>query len=249
MSKFLCALLISFALPASSAIAQADPDLATNVLIGERLASVLRAGRSVVAANQDLINNPALGDKGLTSEAFLAEMNTLYQSRWGETPLSELPGDADLDLIVAQLAAMRAVIDENQDTINAAGVGFKGFIPAVFARLVNERFAEGMNSTAIVKVTAPLDLVRNRKARPDEWEAKIIDDNFRSSTWEKGLPYFEEVTSNGETVFRMIFPEYYAKSCLSCHGSPAGETDVTGYPKEGGAEGELAGAISITLQR
>ena len=248
MPRLLFALLVSFVLPVSSAIAQTNSDLAANVLVGERLASVLRAGRSVVAANQELINDPALGDKGLTSDAFLGEVAELYQSRWGEPPLANNPDNANLDLIVAQLAAMRTVIDENQDTINAPGVGFKGFIPAVFARLVNESFEVGVNSIATVKVTAPLDLVRNRKARPDEWESKIIEDNFRSSAWEKGSPYYEYITSNDETIFRMIIPEYFTKSCLVCNGSPAGETDVTGFPKEGGAEGDLAGAISIILR-
>jgi hypothetical protein len=47
----------------------------------------------------------------------------------------------------------------------------------------------------------------------------------------------------------MLFPEYYAESCLSCHGEPKGEIDVTGYPKEGGKMGDLGGAISIVLFR
>ena len=49
--------------------------------------------------------------------------------------------------------------------------------------------------------------------------------------------------------FRVMAPEYYAASCLSCHGSPKGETDITGYPKEGGAENDLGGVISIALYR
>jgi hypothetical protein len=45
----------------------------------------------------------------------------------------------------------------------------------------------------------------------------------------------------------MMMPEYYAASCLSCHGSPKGETDITGYPKEGGKEGDLGAVISVIL--
>jgi hypothetical protein len=47
----------------------------------------------------------------------------------------------------------------------------------------------------------------------------------------------------------MMTPDYYAASCLICHGSPKGETDITGYPKEGGKEGDLGGVISIVLFR
>jgi len=42
-------------------------------------------------------------------------------------------------------------------------------------------------------------------------------------------------------------PEYAGPTCLSCHGAPKGERDVTGMKKEGWKEGELAGAISIVL--
>jgi len=44
-------------------------------------------------------------------------------------------------------------------------------------------------------------------------------------------------------------PEYYGEACLACHGNPKGEVDITGHPKEGGALGDLGGAISITLYR
>ena len=51
----------------------------------------------------------------------------------------------------------------------------------------------------------------------------------------------------GHPAFRMMAPEYYAASCLSCHGSPKGSLDITDYPREGGEEGDLGGVISITL--
>jgi signal transduction histidine kinase len=36
-------------------------------------------------------------------------------------------------------------------------------------------------------------------------------------------------------------------NCLECHGEPAGEPDVLGYPKEGWKIGDLAGAVSIVM--
>ena len=48
---------------------------------------------------------------------------------------------------------------------------------------------------------------------------------------------------------RTLIPEYYGPSCLTCHGSPQGEIDITGFPKEGAREGDLGGIISITLYR
>ncbi|TIT57686.1 MAG: DUF3365 domain-containing protein, partial [Mesorhizobium sp.] len=77
-------------------------------------------------------------------------------------------------LLEAQIGAMREVVNEQQDDINRAGIGFKGFVPAVFARLLNEKFAAKVGNEALVRVTAPEQLVRNRKSLPDAWEASII---------------------------------------------------------------------------
>jgi hypothetical protein len=44
-----------------------------------------------------------------------------------------------------------------------------------------------------------------------------------------------------------VTPIYYSQDCLVCHGSPKGILDISGYPREGAKEGELAGAISIRI--
>ena len=57
-----------------------------------------------------------------------------------------------------------------------------------------------------------------------------------------------EVDADGKSV-RVLLPLFYGKDCLSCHGTPKGERDVTGYPREGAKEGELGGAISVKIPR
>ena len=220
---------------------------ATEVELGNRLAAVLRAGRSVISNSQSLINDPEITDKGLTGEVFYERIIETYLEKNGLHPLDGDLTERELQLTETQLRAMVEVIDENQGIINAEGLAFKGFIPAVFARLANEKFGEEMAAQAAVKVTAPKELVRNRKARPDKWENQVISENFQDADWPAGEAFFEATTVDGKDAFRMLIPEYYSESCLACHGSPAGETDVTGFPKEGGQLGELAGAISITL--
>lgn len=214
---------------------------------GNRLAAVLRAGRSVVSANQELINDASMGDKGLTPDIFLEKVAAVYEEAIGEPMLTDGLTDLQRELTEAQLEAMRQVVEEAQPLINQEGMGFKGFIPAVFARLTNERFGEMVGTTAHVKVTAPLHLVRNRKAQPDDWEIAAIEEKLDTPDWEKGAPFFEVLSADSGGKFRMLIPEYYSQSCLSCHGGPAGEMDITGFPKEGGEEGALGGAISITL--
>ena len=214
-----------------------------------RLASLLRSARSVIASNQDLINDPKGGDKGLTGDHVLELASEAYLKANGTAPLYDGQDATEARLIAAQMEAIRAVMTENQATINADGLGFKGFVPAVFGRLVNESFAGLVGTEARVKVTAPQDLVRNRKALPDEWETKVIESYLMSPEWPKGQVYAELGEMDGKSAYRVLVPEYYSAGCLACHGEPAGEIDITGYPKEGGREGDLGGVISISIFR
>lgn len=213
------------------------------------LAELLRSARTVIAGHQALINDPSVGDKGLTGEAVLAQAIGVYREKTGEDLRRLDPNLPYAGLLRAQMAAIREIVEEHQATINARGVGFKGFVPAVFTRLVNERFGRKVGRQARLKVTAPPRLVRNRKARPDAWETEAIAGRLQSPDWPRGNILTAETELDGRTALRVLVPEYYGEGCLSCHGGPAGTIDVTGYPREGGRVGELGGVISITLFR
>lgn len=215
--------------------------------IGTKLADMLRASRSVVSANQALINNPDIGDKSFTGEKFLGKAEAIYLERVGSPLLTDDLSARDRRLLEAQRQAIRKVVADHQDEINQLGVGFKGFVPATFGRLMNEEFGVIAGREARIRVTAPPDLVRNRKARPDQWEQNILETKMLAADWPKGEVFTEEVEFEGRPAFRMLLPEYYDASCLTCHGEPRGEMDITNYPKEGGKEGDLAGAISIVI--
>jgi hypothetical protein len=220
-----------------------------DAVIAHSLADMLRAGRTVISNNQGKINDPNLGDKGLGGKAVLAEAVKIYQANTGVDPATIDPASRQGRLLRAQMDAIAEVMDANQTTINAAGTGFKGFIPAVFGRLVNEAFAKRAKSEAEVKVTAPQALVRNRKSKPDAWENDVIVKKLLAPDWPAGQVYSATAEANGRPAFRMMVPEYYAASCLSCHGSPMGEMDITGYPKEGGHEKDLGGIISLVIYK
>ncbi len=237
--------VVLLALPLTAAAPQTSDDPA----IAASLARMLQAARTVISANQALINDPDKGDKGLTGQVVLAQTLKIYHDATGTDPMTIDPQSREGRLLHAQMDSIVEVVDANQATINAKGVGFKAFIPAVFARLVNEAFARRAGDEASVKVTAPIDLVRNRKALPDAWEQSIIESKFLSPDWPKGKAFEAVVDSGGHTVFRMMTPEYYAASCLTCHGDPKGSLDITGYPREGGKVGDLGAVISVTLKR
>jgi len=220
-----------------------------DVEIAVSLARLLQAGRSVISSNQALINDPSRGDKGLTGDVVLAAAIEKYTKTSGINPTSLDPTSRKGRLLQAEMASIKEVMDENQSLINEKGSGFKGFIPATFARLVTERLQQKIGNEAEMKVTAPPALVRNRKSRPDDWERSIIEIKFLSPGWPRGQLFWQVQPNKGREAFRVMVPEYYAASCLSCHGGKKGEMDITGYPKEGAKEGDLGGIISITLFR
>jgi hypothetical protein len=232
-----------------SAVAQTTTTADSDFTTGTRLANMLRASRGVISAKQPLINDADLGNKMFTGDRLVNEAESNYAKLVGSPLIGNDLSARDRRLLEAQKQAMRKVMDAHQEEINRPGVGFKGFIPAIFARLANEEFGTIAGQDARIRVTAPSDLVRNRKARPDSWEKNIIDTRLLSSNWPKGKTFTEEVEYEGRPAFRMLLPEYYSESCLACHGEPRGEMDITSYPKEGGKIGDLGGAISIVIFR
>ena len=230
--------------PTGPVLAQAEQERAISLA----LADMLQSARGVIGSYQDRINAAEPTDKGLTGDYILREAMAAFMAKGNPAP-ADFQDEKLRRLLDAQAAAIVEIIDENQATINREGVEFKGFVPAVFARLVNERFLEKVGNEATVKVTAPLSLVRNRKARPDEWESGVIESTLMSTDWSTGAVYEEAASVDGREAYRVLVPEYYSEGCMACHGAPAGEIDVTGYPKEGGTVGQLGGVISITLFR
>jgi len=217
--------------------------------IAKSLATMLQAGRTVVSRNQNRINDPNIGNKGLDSKAVLAETIKIYRDATNIDPYSIDPKTRHGKLIRIQMDSIAEVIDVHQQTFNRQGVGFKGFIPSLFARLVNEAFGRRAAGIAEMKVTAPPQLIRNSRARPDQWEAEVIDSKLLAASWPKNQFYAAITQTKGKTAYRTAVPEYYGNTCLSCHGSPKGEIDITGYEKDGANEGDLGGVISITLYR
>jgi hypothetical protein len=238
--------LIGMIMPASFG---QQPPAEEDAKIAQSLAEMLRDARAIISNNQGRINDPEIGDKGLSAKVVLDQAVESYKKNTGVDPMTIDPASRDGRLLRAMMAAITDVIDANQSTINAKGIGFKAFIPAVFGRLVAESFARLANGEAELKVTAPPELVRNRKARPDGFEDRIIKAKLLDPAWPRGQPYSEMADAKDRPAYRVMVPEYYASSCLTCHGTPKGEMDITGYPKEGAKEDDLGGVISITLYR
>jgi len=212
----------------------------------KEMATLFRAARGVIAKNQAHINDPAIGDKGLSSDAVVAKAKENYKTATGHDLVIDM-ATREGQFMQAELDAIAAVMAEAQPLINEEGKGFKGFLPAVFAGQVATKTSEALKGKAELKLTAPKEFVRNRSNRPDDWEGNVIESKFKSDGWAKDQVFSEITQKDGKSAFRLIMPEYYAEGCLACHGEPKGEMDITGGAKEGGKLGDLGGAISVTL--
>ena len=214
---------------------------------GRLLAVLLDAGRIVIGHTQLLLNDPTKGDKGFTSEVFAKQTIAAFKERTGHD-LSNLSASTVPEMAKPLLARLleesQKTVASYQTVINMPGIKYKGLIPATFGTETGARFQSW--SGVYMKQTAPDSLVRNPKNKPDAFESDEMKKMGEPSFPRVGEQIVSTVMEDGKTM-RVLLPLFYRKDCLICHGSPKGERDVTGYPREGAQEGDLGGVISVKL--
>ena len=213
----------------------------------EYMMSFLGFALTAATGDQALLNNPDIGDKGITADKVVANSDAKFKEKSGFSFLEGSHSDVYGQARKALIESIRDVVNDAQGSINTKGVGFKGFIPASFRSKVSLRFNEKMSGKMRFQATAPQGLLRNRKHRPDTWEDKIMYGKFMLADYPKNQPYSESTTVDGKTAFRYMKPLYYGEKCLACHGEAKGEPDISGYPKEGAKLDDFAGAMSFIV--
>jgi len=210
--------------------------------IAVAVAEYMISGRAVVAKNQALINDASKGDKGFTAAAYEAQVRQefLARTKMDITLINKSLTDEFSSTLYAVHSAAKDVIDEAQPQVNEPGKGFKGFNPAVFGARTGKKLRE--KTEVIFKQTSLR--YRGDYNKPDEFEAAVLK---KFETGERGKAHFEEAVVSGKKVVRYMFPLYIEQSCLTCHGDPAGEKDVSGRIREGYKLGEVRGAISVIV--
>jgi hypothetical protein len=209
--------------------------------VAEHLIELVKIGREVVSEHQTTINDAAKAEKGFTAD-FVADqvMERFKKKTKIDLRIPNVVPQANFYLALVE--AERDVVDEAQPVINRQGVGFKGFLHAVFAHRVGEHFYK---KTGVRMKLTGVDY-RTLKSKPDEFEQEVLR-MFSDPRHPKDQVYVRSTVVDGRPVLRMMDPEYASASCLSCHGAPKGEQDIAGMKKEGWKEGSLAGAVSVIL--
>ncbi len=235
--------VISVALPSTWGSAQ---DHEQEREASRLLAILFDSGRLVVGMNQELINDASKGDKGFTPAVFEKQVLAVFEQRTGvslSNSNDKIPAIAR-PLLDRLLEESKKTIDSYQTPINIPGIRYKGLIPATFGTETASRFQSW--SGIYLRQIAPERFLRNKKNQPDKYEADVLKALAeQASTSGESQPNWE--VTDGGTTLRFVLPLYYSKACLVCHGEPKGQRDISGYPREGGKEGELGGAISVKL--
>jgi len=210
------------------------------------LAALLDAGRMVVDQNEGLIDDPHKGPKGFTPDVFGRQVADEFARRTGidlgHIRAAAVPTLAK-ELLPLLFEAEKQVVADAQVIINQRGIGYKNFIPATFASHAATKFS----NRSQVRLKQTTLNPRNPRNAPDAYETAIL------KAWTAtGVGMGGSIDKHSETIendgrVRILMPLRYHRHCLSCHGEPAGQLDVSGFPKEGAKEGDLAGAISITI--
>lgn len=146
-------------------------------------------------------------------------------------------------VLAQQMDAVWEFMASNQDRLEQIsytedGV-YQGLHCAIVGRSVGALFTSQSSYTTRFVNFNP----RNKADQPDEFEAAALEAFNEGASAE----YFAIAEHEGEEVFRYLAPMRIEENCLDCHGEPAGEIDVTGYPKEGWQIGDVGGAISIVM--
>lgn len=219
----------------------AQPSQKETERTAELLATLLDAGRVVIERNQPLINDSRRGDKGFSPDVFerlvLDEFFRQTQIDLNRSA-SSLPLHAK-DLLTLLLLASKEVVADAQFVINQRGIGYKNFIPATFGSQAARKFSKQSNVTIKQTTLDP----RNLRNAPDAYEETVLRRLAHQPA--STTPLVEWI--DGGRLLRAMMPIYYSEDCLTCHGSPKGILDISGYPREGAQAGELAGAISIQI--
>lgn len=152
---------------------------------------------------------------------------------------------AEARILEKSVRATWDFIDYEQPNINYDRDGtynFKGLYCSLVGKSVGKLFTLSTDGRYTLRYTR-LD-PRNALDAPDEFEQRALDAFYHEGASE----YTGFVNAaDGSREYRYVGPIYLTDSCLECHGAPAGELDVTGFPKEGLSAGDIGGAVSISM--
>ena len=180
----------------------------------------------------------------VTIVVFLLLVVSIVADVWLQNRQSEEALHEQAYILSEQMQAVWDFMAVNQDRINTDADGdynFKGLHCSIVGTSVGALFTD--RTDYVIRYVS--DMPRNEQNRADEFEEKAIA-AFRQNGNLINYASFGTI-DNGEEYYRFMVPLKMTSGCEECHGNPAGEVDVTGFPKEGMKTGDIVGVASISI--
>ena len=153
-----------------------------------------------------------------------------------------------------EMDAVWQFMDNSQYTINNTSDGvfeFKGLHCAIVGKSVGAIFSAGNDYSIRYTNFEP----RRAQDKPDSFEAEALTlfgegsaiEHYRIVEDDDDADRAQTSADSGAAQFRYVQALRVNESCLECHGEPAGEIDITGFPMEGWTLDSVGGAISVVI--
>jgi hypothetical protein len=221
------------------------------VVVGE-VSKMYLAAMVYIFKNQAMINAVDANKDDLFGKNFVNNIKGVYKGKFkSDFPLE----DHNAKKMLVQ--SMIEVMEDNRALLYDKKIGFKGFIPAIFAfQLAEKLTVKGVGLK--IKFTRTKEGLRNRLNSPDDWEVDIMKQYKK----EPRIYYDPNGTVDGKEAYRQFTPLPMQPFCLNCHGVPVQNPlnkgkdesqwtniDVTGFSMEGWKGSDFGGGVSISIEK
>ena len=219
--------------------------------VAQQTTYIFVAAMKTIFQNQALINAVDADKSQLFGELFLDQVKTTYLTTFKK----EFP-KSDNVVIREMLLSMKVVMETNKALLLDKKISVKGFIPAIFAFQLSQRFSNTQLPMKI-KFSGFADKLYNALNKPDKWEQAVLA-RIAGPKWSKGTTHFEIV----EDEVRYMYPLYHDKQCLNCHGAakdnllnqnqPASKWtnfNAAGFKMQNFKLHQLAGGVSFSMDK
>jgi len=216
------------------------------------ISKIYYASMTYIFSNQKLINATHFEKEELFGDKFINNLKVEYSKKYN----TDIFPDKNSRLVKALLEAMVEVMDDNKTLLLDEDITFKGFIPAVFAFQISEKYAKKGLGVRL-KFTNERQRIRNKFNSPDSWETNAIKliKEFKLKEYYVDNGKYKDVRAQ-----RLMIPVNMSQMCLTCHGTPKDNPinfnkpikdwtsiDKTGFTMENWLLSDFGGAISVTL--
>lgn len=242
---FICLVMLMFGIPA-----YAD-DAKMKQVVGE-VSKMYLSSMVYIFKTQKLINAKGGNKDELFGQNFINNIKATYKGKYKE----DFPAEDHLAKKML-VQAMIEVMDDNRALLNDTKIGFKGFIPAIYAFQLGEKLAiKGVGLK--IKFTRTKEGLRNRLNTPDAWESETM----KKVMQDPKIYYDDNAKLNGKAAYRQFTPLPMKQFCLNCHGaieqnpmnkgkdkSQWSNIDVTGFAMENWKIDDFGGGVSISIEK